>query len=144
MYDPIVKLPPDIEYGSILSEPTVWQFPNSPWKDIWELIKPIIGNISIAILDTGYSKHRLGPEPVTSKSFVSGQSVSDGNGHGTHCAGTALGLGGFGAAPGAKLLVGKVLSNGGSGSSSGIAAGIRWAVDNGAHIISMSLGGGSS
>ncbi len=41
-------------------------------------------------------------------------------------------------------MVGKVLSNSGSGGSDGIAAGIEWAAANGADIISMSLGGGSS
>jgi subtilisin len=40
-------------------------------------------------------------------------------------------------------MVGKVLSNDGGGSSDGIAKGIRWAVDNGADIISMSLGSSS-
>jgi subtilisin family serine protease len=62
----------------------------------------------------------------------------------THCIGTALGRNGVGVAPEAALLVGKVLSDSGSGSSDGIARGVRWAVDEGADIISMSLGGGSS
>ena len=141
--DPIVTLPPDIEYGALLSEaPTLWHLPASTWEPIWKSLD--VSNIKIAVLDTGYTKHDKGPVPVASKSFVSGQSVVDGNGHGTHCAGTVLGVDGIGVAPGAQLLVGKVLSNGGSGSSSGIAAGIRWAVDAGAHVISMSLGGGSS
>lgn len=142
MHDPIVTLPPDIQYGAYISAADPWHFPANPWKNIWDKLD--VSNIRIAVLDTGYTKHELGPVPVASKSFISGQSVVDGNSHGTHCAGTVLGDGGIGAAPGAQLLVGKVLSNGGSGSSSGIAAGIRWAVDQGAHVISMSLGGGSS
>jgi subtilisin len=140
--DPIVTLPPDLEINATLAEP--WHLPKIVWEPIWEHIAPLISTIRVAVLDTGYTKHVYGPEPVASKSFISGQSILDGNGHGTHCAGTVLGENGIGVAPGAQLLVGKVLSNGGSGSSSGIAAGIRWAVDNGAHIISMSLGGGSS
>ncbi len=46
-------------------------------------------------------------------------------------AGTAVGRNGIGVAPDADLIVGKVLSNQGSGGSTGIAAGIRWAVDQG-------------
>jgi len=83
------------------------------------------------------------PEPVYSKSFIRGESVRDGNGHGNHCAGTALGRDGIGVAPGASLMAIKVLSNGGQGSSDGIANGIRDAVDNGADIISLSLGSSS-
>jgi subtilisin len=57
--------------------------------------------------------------------------------------GTALGRGGIGVAPEAELINVKVLSDQGSGSSTGIAQGIRWAVDEGATIISMSLGSSS-
>jgi subtilisin len=149
MFDPIVKLPPDLvdEHEDFLyqsdSAPEVWHLPRSLWSEIWA--KGFTGKGErIAILDTGCNPHQLLPEPVASRSFVGGQSPSDPqSGHGTHCAGTALGRGGIGVAPEAELLVGKVLSNGGSGSSSGIAAGINWAIDQGATIVSMSLGGGS-
>jgi hypothetical protein len=62
----------------------------------------------------------------------------------THCAGTALGRNGIGVAPEADLIVFKCLSDQGSGSSTGIAQGIRWAADQGADVISLSLGGGGS
>ena len=141
--DPIVTLPPDLEFGAMQTAAAPWHFPEDVWKPIWDQLD--VSRIAVAVLDTGYTKHRLGPEPVASKSFIRGESVEDRvSGHGTHCIGTVLGKDGMGAAPGAQLMVGKVLSNRGSGSSSGIAAGIRWAVDQGAHIISMSLGGGSS
>lgn len=75
------------------------------------------------------------------KSFVRGESYNDGNGHGTHCGGRAFGRGTEnGVAPGASGMTAKVLSNRGSGGVDGIADGIRWAVDNGAGVISMSLG----
>jgi len=61
----------------------------------------------------------------------------------THVAGSVLGRNGIGWAPEAQLINVKVLSNGGSGSSQGIAAGIHFALDNGATIVNMSLGGGS-
>jgi len=122
--------------------PNLWHLPKAVWVPLWEKTKG--EGVKIAILDTGYTKHVDGPAPIASRSFISGQSVVDGNGHGTHCAGTALGRNGIGVAPAADLIVGKVLSNQGSGGSAGIAAGVRWAADNGADIISMSLGGGGS
>ncbi len=105
--------------------------------------------IRVAILDTGFALNHgdfLG-RPVLSQSFVAGQGVQDGHGHGTHCVGTSCGpkapAGGsrrYGVATNGDILVGKVLSNQGSGSDSGILAGINWAITNRATVISMSLG----
>jgi len=142
---PVYTVPPDLvlEPDVYAAAPSnLWHLPKDIWSSIWAKVSG--RTIKIAILDTGMNSHEDLPDPVSAKSFISGQSWRDGNGHGTHCAGTALGRNGIGVAPGAELIVGKVLSNGGSGSSSGIAAGIRWAVDEGADVISMSLGGGSS
>ena len=79
---------------------------------------------------------------------VDGTTTYVANGHivsNTHCGGIAAaaenGGGIVGAAPDAKLLGAKVLSNSGSGLSTWIARGIRWAADQGADIISLSLGG---
>lgn len=73
---------------------------------------------------------------------------TDGNGHGTHCAGT---IGGqqWGAAKEANLIAVKVLSDKGSGSTSGVIAGIDWvaaqpAVTQRKSIANLSLGGGFS
>jgi subtilisin len=140
---PPVYLPPDlVSEVEILAAPTnLWHLPANTFKPIWERVTG--RNIRAAILDTGMNSHDVLPEPVEARSFVSGQNWRDGNGHGTHCAGTVLGREGIGLAPAASLLVGKVLSNSGSGSSEGIAQGIRWAADNGADVISMSLGSSS-
>jgi subtilisin len=144
--DPIVNLPLDLEVGEAFeaaSAPAVWHLPRSQWEAIWGRGWTSKGEV-IAILDTGVNPHTLLPRPIAERSFVSSQSPSDPqSGHGSHCAGTALGRGGIGVAPEAQLINGKVLSNQGSGSSTGIAAGIRWAVDAGATIISMSLGSSS-
>ncbi|MDQ3990935.1 MAG: S8 family serine peptidase, partial [Actinomycetota bacterium] len=66
-------------------------------------------------------------------------------GHGTHVAGTVAAadnsIGVVGVAPDATIMPVKVLDDVGVGFDSTIAAGIRYAVDNGADIINMSLGG---
>jgi subtilisin family serine protease len=104
--------------------------------------------VKIAVLDTGFEqKHPdFAGRTITVKSFITGEDVQDGHGHGTHCIGTSSGprkpatLPGYGIAYEAEIFAGKVLSNAGSGSDGGILAGIDWAVANGCAIISMSLG----
>ncbi|MEH7504151.1 S8 family serine peptidase [Neobacillus drentensis] len=103
--------------------------------------------IKIAVLDTGIDEGHpdLKGQIAETKSFVPGQSVQDLNGHGTHVASTIVGTGAAsggkmkGVAPGANLLVGKVLSNEGAGAESWIIDGMEWAAHN-AKIVSMSLG----
>lgn len=102
----------------------------------------------IAILDTGFNLNHpdFKDRKINSKSFIAGEEVEDLNGHGTHCTGIAAGNSNqetgrrYGVAHGAEIFIGKVLSNAGSGSDSGILAGIEWAISNGCQVISMSLG----
>jgi subtilisin family serine protease len=104
--------------------------------------------IRVAVLDTGFDlKHPdFAGRKVTTRSFIAGQEVQDGHGHGTHCIGTSLGAKcpgvrpRYGVAYEAEIFAGKVLSNAGSGSDTGILAGIEWAVQNKCAVISMSLG----
>ncbi|MEU9205937.1 S8 family serine peptidase [Streptomyces sp. NPDC048332] len=105
--------------------------------------------VKVAVLDTGADLDHpdLVGQVDASKSFVPGEGVDDGHGHGTHTASTIAGTGAAsggkerGAAPGARLLIGKVLSDkGSSGSDSDVIAGMEWARDQGADIVSMSLG----
>lgn len=104
--------------------------------------------IRVAVLDTGFDAGHpdFAGRDVTTMSFIEGEDSHDGHGHGTHCIGTACGprpLPGaraYGVAPEASIFAGKVLSNEGSGSDTGILAGIDWALQNDCHIISMSLG----
>lgn len=139
---PIVNLPPDLksEVGIYATPTNLWHLPKDLFQQIHAIEK---GDFSkVAVLDTGMNSHDELPEPDAARSFIRGENWRDGNSHGTHCAGTVLGTN-VGVAPNAKLVVGKVLSNSGSGSSQGIADGILWAIDQGVDIISMSLGSGS-
>lgn len=104
--------------------------------------------VKVAVLDTGADlQHRdLKGRIVATKNFTdSSAGASDVHGHGSHCSGIVAaeknGTGMVGVAPGAKLVIGKVLNDRGSGLNSWIAAGIDWAVDQGADVISLSLGG---
>ncbi len=81
--------------------------------------------------------------------FVSSDNnPDDGNGHGTHVAGTIAadnnGTGATGVAPDATIMPVRVLDSNGSGTLSAVAAGIRYAASNGADIINLSLGGAFS
>lgn len=104
--------------------------------------------IRVAVLDTGFDLEHpdFAKRTVQSRSFVQGEEVQDGHGHGTHCIGTACGpreiedLPGYGVAYESEIYAGKVLSNAGSGSDGGILSGIDWAIASGCAVVSMSLG----
>ncbi len=103
--------------------------------------------IKVAVLDTGMDLQHpdFKGRSIISQSFVPGEDVQDGVGHGTHCIGTACGstdLNGrrYGVAYEATIYVGKVLDNSGSGYTSWILAGMEWAIVNQCQVISMSLG----
>ncbi|MER7444495.1 S8 family serine peptidase [Micromonospora avicenniae] len=106
--------------------------------------------VEVAVLDTGVDATHpdLAGRIAEARDFTGGGSTRDGHGHGTHVAATIAGSGAAsdglrkGVAPGAKLLVGKVLDDSGSGYDSGIIEGMEWAAHSGAKVVSMSLGGG--
>lgn len=114
-------------------------------------------NVVVAVVDTGVAYADVGlfrkaPDLgstrfTTGYDFVHGDSYAvDDQGHGTHVAGTIAqstdnGLGVVGVAPHVTIMPIKVLDMMGGGTSYDVAAGIRYAVDNGANVINLSLGG---
>ncbi|MGW3497950.1 S8 family peptidase [Streptomyces sp. NPDC001020] len=102
----------------------------------------------VAVLDTGVDAEHpdLKGRIDASENFTDSPDTTDRQGHGTHTTSTVGGTGAAsdgkkrGVAPGTELLVGKVLNDSGSGATSWIIAGMQWAVDQGADVVSMSLG----
>lgn len=108
--------------------------------------------VVIAIIDTGIDMDHpdLADRIVPGHDWVDDDNIpNDENGHGTHVAGSAAaignnGVGVIGMAPDARIMPLRVLAADGSGNSDDIAEAIRWAADNGADVINLSLGGSSS
>jgi len=103
--------------------------------------------VVIAVLDTGCDLDHpdLDDNLLPGKNFVQrGKPPVDGNGHGTHITGTLVAenndIGMVGVCPLAKVRPVKVLDDKGNGNLLNVAKGIRWAVNQGVDIISMSLG----
>ncbi|MFG2622653.1 S8 family serine peptidase [Streptomyces sp. NPDC048507] len=102
----------------------------------------------VAVLDTGTDLDHpdLAGRVDASKNFTDSDTDADRQGHGTHTISTVGGSGAAsggakkGVAPGARLLSGKVLNDQGYGLDSWIIAGMEWAVEAKADVVSMSLG----
>lgn len=145
--EPIFTLPPfKVEQIFTTSAETVdWGLQLFGVPQLWRLTKG--AGVKVAVLDTGCAPTHpdLRDAILKSKDFTRSPSgAADVQGHGTHCAGVIAArensTGVIGIAPGAGLLIGKVLGDNGSGSLTSVAAGIDWAVEQGANVISMSLG----
>ena len=109
-------------------------------------------NIKICVVDTGYDLGHvdLPTDGVQGYNQYNQLWSEDGNGHGTHCAGTIGAIGGNGIGVTSvnpdpskfTFYIGKGLSNSGGGTGEGVMAAVQACVDNGAKVISLSLGGG--
>lgn len=135
--------------ASTAGEEIDWSVKSLQCPDAWKATKG--RGVKVAVLDTGCDlDHRdLKPAIDASQDFTrSRYGASDRNGHGTHCAGSIgareNGWGLVGCAPECRLIIAKVLGDGGSGGVDGIAKGMAWADEQGADVMSFSLGGGGS
>ncbi|GAA4719996.1 Subtilase family protein [Promicromonospora umidemergens] len=104
--------------------------------------------VTVAVLDSGVDRTHpdLDDVVVGAKDFTGSGNTKDHYGHGTHVASIALGSGDAsggenrGVAPGADLLVGKVLDEFGGGEMSSVVDGMEWAAGEGADVVNLSLG----
>lgn len=150
--EPIFQLPPyTVEQilVSVKSETIDWGLMIFGIPSLWDFSQG--EGVKVAVLDTGAALQHpdLKGNILMAADFTGSSSgANDQQGHGTHCAGIIAGIrnntGVAGVAPKASLMIGKVLGDNGSGSSDSVSKGIKWAADNGAHIISMSLGSSQS
>ena len=108
--------------------------------------------VIVAVVDSGSGPHPdLAENLLPGRSFLNSIETSDGDdintdGHGSHVAGIIAavannGISGSGVAPNAKILPVRVLDQAGGGSTGPVAFGVRFAADNGARVINLSLGG---
>jgi subtilisin family serine protease len=102
---------------------------------------------TVAVIDSGANLGHpdLQGRLIAGPDYVDGGSPDDGEGHGTHVAGIVVANSGNGTgvesvAPGARVLVVRVLDSDGGGNVDDVVAGIRWAADHGADVINLSLG----
>jgi len=126
-------------------------------RNFWSKLGDPTGTIKVCVADTGYD---LGHEDTPSGDDVTGTDNpeysndkwnKDPHGHGTHCSGTVSALGGneigvVGVIPNNagerfQLVIANSLMGSGSGSWSGVVAGVNTCVSNGAKVVSLSLGG---
>lgn len=132
-----------ISHRTLTKNDTSYSYPNSAGTDI-----------DVYIIDTGiFTAHpEFEHRAVLGKSFTK-DGIKDGNGHGTHVAGT-IGSMTYGVAKNCSLIAVKVLDASGAGSTSSVIAGIEWAAKEVKRktakgkkvksVANMSLGGGAS
>ncbi len=121
------------------------------WEEAWSgYSAALFSNVVIAIVDSGIDETHpdLNDKLVAGYDFVEGDNnPHDIYGHGTHVAGTAaaetnngMGIAGVAFPASVKIMPVRVLNGDGFGSTANVALGIRWAADNGAKVINLSLG----
>ena len=108
----------------------------------------VAANVHVYVIDTGIRATHVefaGRVAAGHTTITDGNGTTDCNGHGTHVAGTIGGTT-YGVAKGVTLHAVRVLNCSGSGSTSGVIAGVDWVTENRIlpAVANMSLGGGAS
>jgi type VII secretion-associated serine protease mycosin len=124
-----------------------WGLRNILAEQAWDITTG--AEMVVAVIDTGVDGGHpdlRGKVLPGFNALSGGSNAGDDNGHGTAVAGliaanTDNGIGIAGLCWGCRILPVKVLDARGRGDDAGVAAGIRWAADNGARVINLSLGG---
>jgi subtilisin family serine protease len=105
--------------------------------------------VDVYVIDTGILTTHVdfGGRATAVYNAITGEANSDLNGHGTHCSGTIAGTT-YGVAKAASLKAVKVLDKNGSGTTTGVIAGVNYVTNNKStsrpSVASMSLGGAAS
>jgi len=124
-----------------------WYLQDDHAFDAWPTPPTNLQPVKVAIVDSGLdcSLPDFAGRLLAERSFVGGSACTDTEGHGTFVAGEIaadLGTSGIvGIAYTAQLLIAKVVTPDGTIPLAAESAAIRWAVDNGARVINLSLGG---
>jgi len=124
-----------------------WHLPSISAPQAWDVTTGS-NQVTIAVIDTGvdYNHPDLAGKTVDGYNWVDkSNDPMDDHGHGTHVAGIAAAVGNNGTGVAgvdwkARIMPLKVLDSQGFGYDSDVAAAIRYAADNGAEVINMSLG----
>ncbi|MBA2332770.1 MAG: S8 family serine peptidase [Actinobacteria bacterium] len=124
-----------------------WHLAANRAFDFWPVL-PLLPPVRVAVIDSGIDGGHpdLRNRIAAAESFVDTPAREDASGHGTFVAGLIAasvgnGEGVAGMAPSAELLIAKVVAEDGSIDIEAEARAIRWAVDQGARVLNMSLGG---
>ncbi|MNS41105.1 Thermophilic serine proteinase precursor [compost metagenome] len=96
---------------------------------------------TVAVLDSGLDADHpaFSGKIAMEANFTPTPTSDDMHGHGTHLAGLVAGAPGSAMAPNARLMIGKVLGDDGTGITSAVTDGIVWAANQGADVILLGL-----
>ena len=128
--------------------PKQWYLPQDRAFDFWSQLPVGLAPVKVGVVDSGvdFGHPDLQGRIAGGKSFVGGSWKVESQGHGTFVAGmiaavvdNQVGIAGLGLP--AQLLIAKVVRSDGTISIAAEAKGIRWAVDHGARVINLSIGG---
>ena len=149
----VIAVSPTQSFAAATNDPLIdqqWGLAAIGAPSVWNITRG--AGVTVAVIDTG-----SGPHPDLDANLDAGRTMFglidsvgmvdvDPKGHGTHVAGIIAavadnGLGGAGVAPQSRIMPIRVLDANGDGDSKDVSKAVRFAVDNGAKVINLSLGG---